>query len=105
MTIALVLVLFAGCKTVPFGMRPVDAIELIDANSSLGKTLLDLYQAQNNLLVFQDDEKTWTFLTNTTPERFKLYLMGLRNYRAGYRPADPPVRSGDALRAPSPNAK
>lgn len=76
----------------------------IDANSSLGKILLDLYQAQNNLLMFEDFENQ-TILTDTTPEKLKRYWIGLQSYRAGYRPADPPVHSGDDPRDPLPNAK
>ena len=78
-------------------------LDFIDASSSFGKTLLDLYQAKDNLLVF-DDEGNQTILTDTTPEKVRHYLMGLHNYRAGYRPVHPRVHSGDAPHDPSPNA-
>ncbi len=74
-------------------------VQFIDAQSSLGKTLLDLYQGYKNLLIF-DDEGTQTILTDTDPKSFKRYLVGLKNYRAGYRPVDPPVHSGDAPHDP-----
>ena len=78
-------------------------VRFIDAQSSFGKTLLDFYQANKNSLIF-DDEGIQTILTDTTLQDFRKYLIGLQNYRAGYRPADPPAHSEDDPRDLSPNA-
>ncbi len=48
MTIALLSLLFAACKTVPAGLRPVDAIELIDNNSSF---YMAVPKAADNVLI------------------------------------------------------
>jgi len=77
---------------------------LINADSSFGKTLMDLYQAQENVIIF-DDSGIQTILIDSQPQKLKFYQKGLKNYRAGYRPTDPPVRSEDAQHDPSPNAK
>ena len=78
-------------------------LRFIDAQSSFGKTLLDIHQAHKNLLFFED-EGIHTVLTNMTPAKFNKYLIGLQNYRAGYRPVHPPVHSEDVPRDLSPNA-
>ncbi len=74
-------------------------LHLIDAQSPLGKTLLRFYQASENVLIFNDDG-IQTILVNTTPQKLKKYLIGLQNYRAGYRPIDPPVHFGDGPHVP-----
>ncbi len=78
-------------------------VHLVPRESDLGKTLLDLYQANQNLIVF-NDSGILTVLTDTTPQDVMRYLIGLKNYRAGYRPTDQPVHSGDDLHVPLPNA-
>ena len=79
-------------------------MRFVDKNSIWGKALLDFYQARENLVIF-DDMGTQTILTDTTPNDLERYLIGLKNYRAGYRPVHLPVHSGDAQHDLSPNAK
>ena len=85
-------------------MAFLPSVRFINPKSNFGKELQNLYNTDKTIVVF-DDSGIETVLTDITPKKLEKYLIGLQNYRAQYRPVDPPIHSGDDRRALSPNAK
>ena len=79
------------------------SIRFISPKSDFGKILKDKYTSEKNIVIFNDTENE-TVLTDTSPKKLEKYLIGLKNYRAQYRPVDPPIHSGDDRHDLSPNA-
>lgn len=84
-------------------MAFLPSVRFINPKSNFGKELQNLYNTDKTIVVF-DDSGIETVLTDITPKKLEKYLIGLQNYRAQYRPVDPPIHSGDDRHDLSPNA-
>lgn len=84
-------------------MAFLPSVRFINPKSNFGKELQNLYNTDKTIVVF-DDNGIETVLTDIPPKKLEKYLIGLQNYRAQYRPVDPPVHSGDDRHDLSPNA-